>query len=91
MHLTQEKKAATDEFDMFSADKVDDMFGDAPVGAPMPLQNAPKRGLLDNYDDSEGYYNFQVSACPFTQRNLPDQVCVIGPQLSKRYEAHLLA
>ena len=57
----QETKAAADNFDMFSTDKVDDMFGDAPVGAPVPLQNAPKRGLLDNYDDSEGYYNFQVS------------------------------
>lgn len=45
---------------MFSADKVEDMFGDAPVGAPEPLQNAPRRGLVDNYDDSEGYYNFQV-------------------------------
>ncbi len=22
-----------------------------------------KRGLLDNYDDVEGYYNFQVCSC----------------------------
>ena len=46
---------------MFSAEKVDDMFGDAPVAAPATAQTAPKRGLLDNYDDSEGYYNFQAS------------------------------
>lgn len=61
----QGKQADEDEFDMFTAEKVDDMFGDAPVGAPVPLQKAPKRGLLDNYDDSEGYYNFQVflAAC----------------------------
>lgn len=45
--------------DMF-ADNVDaDMFaGDA----PLPQGTAPvKKALLDNYDDAEGYYNFQVS------------------------------
>ncbi|KAL3130724.1 hypothetical protein ABBQ38_000071 [Trebouxia sp. C0009 RCD-2024] len=44
--------------DMF-ADNVDaDMFaGDA----PLPQGTAPvKKALLDNYDDAEGYYNFQV-------------------------------
>ena len=36
----------------------DDMFGPgttAPAGG-----GAVKKGLLDNYDDVEGYYNFQV-------------------------------
>lgn len=56
----QGQQAGEAGFDMFSADQVDDMFGDAPVGAPVPSQNAPKRGLVDNFDDSEGYYNFQV-------------------------------
>lgn len=45
-------------FDMF-ADGIDaDMFSDAPV---LNAAVAPeKKALLDNYDDAEGYYNFQV-------------------------------
>ena len=62
----QGRPAGEADFDMFGAGQVDDMFGDAPVGAPMPSQNAPKRGLLDNYDDSEGYYNFQVCDSRFS-------------------------
>jgi len=44
------------------------MFG---PGTAAPAAGAPvvKKGLLDNYDDVEGYYNFQVrtsaSHCPF--------------------------
>ena len=57
----QEKRAGGDEFDMFTADKVDDMFADAPVGGPAMGGLAPNRGLVDSYDDPEGYYNFQVS------------------------------
>ena len=45
--------------DMF-ADNVDaDMFAGGPQ---LPQGTAPaKKALLDNYDDAEGYYNFQVS------------------------------
>lgn len=45
-------------FDMF-ADGIDaDMFSDAPA---LNAAVAPeKKALLDNYDDAEGYYNFQV-------------------------------
>lgn len=44
--------------DMF-ADNVDaDMFAGTPL---LPQGTAPaKKALLDNYDDAEGYYNFQV-------------------------------
>ena len=44
--------------DMF-ADNVDaDMFAETPKAA---ASAAPaKKALLDNYDDAEGYYNFQV-------------------------------
>ena len=45
---------------MFTAEKVDDMFSDAPVGGPATGGLAPNRGLVDSYDDPEGYYNFQV-------------------------------
>ena len=39
----------------------DDMFG---PGTAAPAGAAPvvKKGLLDNYDDVEGYYNFQVGS-----------------------------
>ena len=46
------------------ADNVDaDMFAGTP-GASQVTAPA-KKALLDNYDDAEGYYNFQVcgSAC----------------------------
>ena len=57
----QEKKRLAGEVDIFSTEVVEDMFADEPVAAPAAAgHNAPKRGLLDNYDDSEGYYNFQV-------------------------------
>lgn len=50
--------AIGDGLDMF-ADNVDaDMFAEDPV---VPVGAAPaKKALLDNYDDVEGYYNFQV-------------------------------
>ena len=50
--------ATGDGLDMF-ADNVDaDMFAEDPV---VPAGTAPaKKALLDNYDDVEGYYNFQV-------------------------------
>ena len=54
------KASAGDEgLDMF-ADNVDaDMFAGTPL---LPQGTAPaKKALLDNYDDAEGYYNFQVS------------------------------
>ena len=60
----QEKQAGGDEFDMFTAEKVDDMFSDAPVGGPATGGLAPNRGLVDSYDDPEGYYNFQVPPLP---------------------------
>jgi len=43
-----------------------DMFGATPAGeraggaAAAPAGGAARRGLLDNYDDAEGYYNFQA-------------------------------
>ena len=44
--------------DMF-ADELDaDMFSDAPMTASAVAPE--KKALLDNYDDAEGYYNFQV-------------------------------
>ncbi len=50
-----------DGLDMF-ADNVDaDMFAEDP-GAPVGIAPA-KKALLDNYDDVEGYYNFQVAVC----------------------------
>lgn len=53
--------AGGDGLDMF-ADNVDaDMFAEDPV-APVGLAPA-KKALLDNYDDVEGYYNFQVAVC----------------------------
>ena len=49
--------------DMF-ADNVDaDMFAETPKAA---ASAAPaKKALLDNYDDAEGYYNFQVQCFLF--------------------------
>lgn len=53
--------AGGDGLDMF-ADNVDaDMFAEDP-GAPVGIAPA-KKALLDNYDDVEGYYNFQVAGC----------------------------
>ena len=53
--------AGSDGLDMF-ADNVDaDMFAEDP-GAPVGIAPA-KKALLDNYDDVEGYYNFQVAGC----------------------------
>jgi len=50
-----------DGLDMF-ADNIDaDMFAEDPV-APVGIAPA-KKALLDNYDDVEGYYNFQVAFC----------------------------
>ena len=41
------------------ADELDaDMFSDAPMTASAVAPE--KKSLLDNYDDAEGYYNFQV-------------------------------
>lgn len=53
--------AGGDGLDMF-ADNIDaDMFAEDPVA---PVGTAPaKKALLDNYDDVEGYYNFQVAVC----------------------------
>lgn len=46
--------------DMFADDVDADMFAGDPQ---LPQGTAPvKKALLDNYDDAEGYYNFQVSA-----------------------------
>ncbi len=53
--------AGSDGLDMF-ADNVDaDMFAED-AGAPVGIAPA-KKALLDNYDDVEGYYNFQVAVC----------------------------
>ncbi len=37
------------------------MFGAGPAATAVPGGGAVKKGLLDNYDDVEGYYNFQAS------------------------------
>ncbi len=49
--------------DMFADNFDADMFAENPL---VPVGTAPaKKALLDNYDDAEGYYNFQVcSTCP---------------------------
>lgn len=52
------KSTAIGGLDMF-ADELDaDMFSDAPMVASAVAPE--KKALLDNYDDAEGYYNFQV-------------------------------
>ena len=47
----------TDEFDMFAEDIEDDMFGEEP---PKKAQTGPAKkldqGMMDNWDDAEGYY-----------------------------------
>lgn len=68
-----------DGLDMF-ADNIDaDMFAEDPV-APVGIAPA-KKALLDNYDDVEGYYNFQVAVC--------DESC-IGLRLYAAPSAHTL-
>lgn len=59
--------------DMF-ADNVDaDMFAGTPL---LPQGTAPaKKALLDNYDDAEGYYNFQVPS----SSNLHNVMCLVRP------------
>ncbi len=42
---------------MFGATPADERAGGA---AAAPAGGAARRGLLDNYDDAEGYYNFQA-------------------------------
>ncbi|KAK9836273.1 hypothetical protein WJX81_001403 [Elliptochloris bilobata] len=62
----QAARPPVEGFDMFTDQDDGDMFGATPggggaggKGAPAPV-GAARRGLLDNYDDAEGYYNFQV-------------------------------
>lgn len=67
--------------DMF-ADNVDpDMFAGTPT---LPQGTAPaKKALLDNYDDAEGYYNFQVSeSCLWVQPQQALTLLAWGTQAS---------
>ena len=59
----------------------DDMFGTGPA-APAGAAPVVKKGLLDNYDDVEGYYNFQVGPAhegavisPWSER--PQVACML--------------
>ncbi len=45
---------------MFALDADVDLLNDNPPPAGEKGAGAAARGLLDNYDDAEGYYNFQV-------------------------------
>lgn len=49
---------ATDEFDMFAEEDNDDMFAEAPMKpkAESKVAQALDVGLMDNWDDPEGYY-----------------------------------
>jgi hypothetical protein len=38
----------------------DDMFGEGGGGGGVKRNPVVPAGLVDNYDDPEGYYNFQV-------------------------------
>jgi hypothetical protein len=40
------------------------------AGAALRRGPAVPAGLTDNYDDAEGYYNFQVRACYFLPCNM---------------------
>ncbi|KAK9815732.1 hypothetical protein WJX72_008716 [[Myrmecia] bisecta] len=52
-------KGAAGGLDMFSDEAEADMFAATPEGAPGAAVPG-RRALLDNYDDPEGYYQFQV-------------------------------
>lgn len=60
-HVDTAAAAAAEEGDdMFAAE--DDMFAaEGGAAAAAPKKAAVPAGLQDNYDDAEGYYNFQVS------------------------------
>lgn len=60
---------AKDAFDMFAEDDDDDMFAEAPISKPSAPSNAKPSaqqpqlldtGMLDNWDDPEGYYNIML-------------------------------
>ena len=53
-----------EDFDMFALDADVDLLNDNPPPAGEKGPGAAPRGLLDNYDDAEGYYNFQVYSKP---------------------------
>lgn len=50
---------------MFAADAMDGVSLAGNAG-----QGAAKHGLLDQFDDSEGYYNFQVDFLSIISRSL---------------------
>lgn len=68
---TEKPKKSSDEFDMFAEDDDDDMFAEEPAvngtakpkvseavakAVPIPLAKELDIGMLDNWDDIEGYY-----------------------------------
>ena len=61
-HLLQAPPADGGGLDMFSEDADTDMFAATPVAGRAGAAQANKpRALADNFDDAEGYYNFQAS------------------------------
>jgi hypothetical protein len=59
----EKRKRAPADLDMFDDTVEADIFAaespDAAAGA-VPAAPAIAKGLVDSYDDAEGYYNFQV-------------------------------
>lgn len=55
---------------MFMLDALDDSVLNDTV--PQGGQAAGKHGLLDQFDDSDGYYNFQVN------KNMDDLIMIFG-------------
>lgn len=68
--VEEKPKKSKDDFDMFADDDDDDMFaeepettagttrktGDSAVAVPIPEAKVLNVGMLDNWDDAEGYY-----------------------------------
>ncbi len=52
-------RAKREELDMFDDEAPDDLFAATPDDKKADKGRA-RRGLVDAYDDIEGYYNFQV-------------------------------
>lgn len=52
--------AKTKELDLVEDDDVPDMFNITPTDEAVAVAPAVRKGLVDGYDDAEGYYNFQV-------------------------------
>ena len=66
----QEKKDQMGGFDMFAADALNAIQENVPAG------NMAKHGLLDQFDDSDGYYNFQVTLSNFSSNIMHPHHCI---------------